>query len=639
MTGLKHSFRGERVIPLAEVVWLFLWALWVGRAFLDPHADTWPFGWDFALTLEPYHIWGLLSRCGACVLWNGSINGGYPAFAELHGAVLHPLVVIPALIWGTLLGSKITFVLSLFVAGLGQWWLARVMGLGRLTRVWVGAMAIAGGHLAGRMQLGLSGLVLSAACGSLVLAATVDLASTARRRSAIGLGVALALTLLSAQGYVQLALLLAFLPALGALLWESPIRWRPVWREFVLAGVLAVLIAGIFLVPGLHFAPEVGKLTDDPLTGTEPLGYVPVNLVVRDLGYYAGMDMERIELPAMYMNYIGWLPIALALYAFHRARGDKRRLAGFLGLSTFIVFFIASEAFVRPLAGLAPGLAAAYRYPALVTIMAVPPILGLSAWGLEELLQDTPHHPWFSAKLGPAGRVRTRHLLAVVFAALALRSVYQFGQEWLQTETFPPDLRRVAEALLDGETAWVTLPQEHYWVAYALEAGNKVTDAYRPWFWRGRELPPARRVASRADVPPEGARALDVIGDILVAEFPDRHYAAIQTEAAELGCDGRARGGDIDVTCTSDAAGILTVAENAFSGWAAWRDGERIALEPSMLLRVQAPAGIHEYRFRYRPWDVWAGALLSLAGLALALRLWLIRPSSPAASRAGQAGA
>ncbi len=42
-------------------------------------------------------------------------------------------------------GGKVAAVLSLAVAGLAQWWIARTLGVGRVARVWTSLVAVAGG--------------------------------------------------------------------------------------------------------------------------------------------------------------------------------------------------------------------------------------------------------------------------------------------------------------------------------------------------------------------------------------------------------------------------------------------------------------------------------------------------------------
>ena len=91
------------------------------------------------------------------MLWNGAVNGGTPAFVELHGAPLHPLVLGSTLLWGIVGGGNVVVVGSRALAGVAHWWLACVLGLGWLPRRWSALVAVTTGHLRGRMDQGVVG--------------------------------------------------------------------------------------------------------------------------------------------------------------------------------------------------------------------------------------------------------------------------------------------------------------------------------------------------------------------------------------------------------------------------------------------------------------------------------------------------
>jgi hypothetical protein len=189
-------------------------------------------------------FWAQLRECGLCALWNGGVNGGYPALADLFSSKFHPLVALPTLIWGSIAGVKVTIVLSVWMAGAAQWWLARTLRLGRIARLWGAFRVVVGGHLWGRLELGSPGLVLSTAASCLALAAAIELAVTGRRKSALALGITAALAIVSGVGYLQFGLLV-WMPALLILLIEPGRGIRPVWKEFVLAGGIALLLTAV----------------------------------------------------------------------------------------------------------------------------------------------------------------------------------------------------------------------------------------------------------------------------------------------------------------------------------------------------------------------------------------------------------
>ena len=65
------------------------------------------------------------------------MNGGMPAFGELFGAVLHPLVIATTLIWGVINGTKVLLFLSLLMSGFAIWWFAKELGVSRFSRIWI----------------------------------------------------------------------------------------------------------------------------------------------------------------------------------------------------------------------------------------------------------------------------------------------------------------------------------------------------------------------------------------------------------------------------------------------------------------------------------------------------------------------
>jgi hypothetical protein len=68
---------------------------------------------------------------------------------------------------------------------------------------------------------------------------------------------------------------------------------------------------------------------------------------------------------------------------------------------------------------------------------------------------------------------------------------------------------------------------------------------------------------------------------------------------------------------------VLHVEENSWEGWYAWADGDRVELLPAERLSVRALPGEHSYRFRYLPWDAALGLLLTLAGCAASITLYI----------------
>ena len=613
-------------LALVELSVLALWSARVAWPYLDLNPTTIPTGVEFGMGIQPQFIWTLFTQCGECVFWNGFVNGGNPSFVELHGVVLHPLTIITTVLWGGLNGTKIALVGIFFMAGFAQWWLARVLGLGCIARTWSAGLAISGGHLAGRMSLGVIGIMLSTAACSLILAPMLDLTLHGRRRSAVLLGIVSALAIVSGQGYLQLGVVLGIVPATLIFVYSSSKR-RPFLKEFLHAGVLSVMLAGVFLIPLLHFWPNFAKEVDPTFGSIQPLEYLPLNLVIRDPTFYTDENiLFKQPYPYLYLAYISWVPVLLLVAAARLVpRRDFAVLMYLFGL-VGALYVVSSLGTADVRTRLASTVAATIRNPTLIVGLAVPIILAIAAWGLDRLLQlSWPRlliQPSTTKLATPNYAVSLVWLLAVPLL-WSLLSTFTFSQHWIRTAPEGVEVKGVLDKLQPTTTQWVEPPfGEHYWTPSALAHGLKLTTITRPWHWKDRQEPLPYLRASRhaADISDPGYR--DTVHDILILSYPERRYATIDNGAQPVPCDAHALGGNIDVVCTSDTPGQLIVQENMWTGWYAQRDGQSIPLKGGPWLHVDAPAGVHHYTFRYRPWDVYAGLCLTLAGILLCLWHW-----------------
>ncbi len=606
---------------LIEIVLVILWACWVGRAYLVLDPTRWPSGGEFALTVQTHFNWINFKTCGPCMFWNGFSRGGAPAFAELQGSFLHPVVAVPTLLLGVVDGAKIALLLSLIMAGLAQWWLAKTIGAGRWSRLFTAATAVIGGHLAGKMQLGAVGLVISTAACSLVLAPALELALHQRWRSASWLGIALGLTMLAGQGYLQIGMLLCYVPAFLICLARREWWRQHLWRKFVAAGGIAVLVAAVLLVPLLHFGGNISKQLDFSFGSAQSLQYQPLNLVIHDYGFYLNTSLEKLSLPNLNINYIGWLPVLLAIVGTFLAPREKRRIVLFFVSAIGLTWLASSGWLFRFLVLLFPVLAGV-RFPSFIAGLVIPPLLGLAALGSEAVLQ------FLRSQVSRWSLPRIWRLLAqfviwlpvLVLMFFSLQDGYDFSESFWQTEPESPALQSAALALKTKTSEWVDFidPNLNFMIP-AAENGLKLSSAFRTWNWKDVTLPPAQLVAS-ADPVAEDNPALSLrLPPYAILAYPQNEYATVTTADAVDKCEAQAVGGNIDVVCAAASAGLLTVQENSSQGWTVTVDGQAAELvSGNQWLQVVAPAGAHTYRFRYRPWDVLLGIGLSLLGLVLA---------------------
>lgn len=634
LKSISVSARKNWLLPVLELSMIALLAIWIGREYLDLDLKEVPSGREFMMAIQSHNLWNQLRECGWCAVWNGSTSGGYPAFVDLFGAPLHPIVGLTTLIWGILNGTKMALLASLWLAGLAQWWIARELKVGWIPRMWSAFTVVAGGHLAGRMEAGAFTIMFSTAVASLVIPGILSVHRRGDHRAVILLAIAAASAILAGQGYMQIGLLAA-LPALVFLLLDEQLKLRPIWRKYVLAGGMTALLAGPFLVPLIHFLPNFSKGLDPSFQAAQPLEYLPLNLVIENFEYYSsGEILGKISAPAPYNLYIGWAPVILAILGTGLTRGENRRRVYYLVAGIILVFLIASGVALEWLMKVFPAVAAV-RFPSFIAGLAVPMILGLSAYGLDRLLKID--WPSLIVKLSNTSQERARIIslkwLLIIPLVINLRSNVSFAHAWLFTLHQGDDVPWILEILQTPDLQWVSTPfGEHYFIAPAIEAGLKISPGLKPWGWKERELPTPALGAVRGGPPPGTQKVGESFG-ISVYAHPDEYYASVVVDDKQQSCVASGSSGHIKVVCNNELPGRLIVKENMWSGWKAWCDGETVLLLDDRWLEVEASAGSHIYHFKYLPWDVPVGLIFLGFGILLSLLLWFRRTGETAEGR------
>lgn len=620
--------RQKSIIAL-ELGFLALWAMWVGRVYLDFDPMIIPSGHEFFSAIQTHHLWTEFQNCGWCAAWNGSERGGYPAFVDIHGSMLHPIVMITTLIWGVLSGAKITLVISLWFAGVAQWWIARALRVSWLPRLWSAGIAIVGGHLAGRMELGVLGVVLSTAMCSLVFGGVISVARGGGKRSVVLLAVVTASAIVSGQGYMLVGLL-AILPPMIFLIFDNKQKLTSHWKDYLTAFGFALLLAAPFLVPVAHFIPNYTKDSDSAFLSAQSLAYLPLNLVINDWHYYKSEILGKFPYPYLYTLYIGWVPVILAVVGLSNFTRKNKRLLWFMATAIVIEFLIGSALLLKWLIIFFPSIGG-IRHPPQIAGLAIPLILGLSAYGLERVLKIS----WPKLTLSFPGKSPSLQWslslkwLLLIPLFLSIKSGYQFTEHWILVEQQGDGIFELLVGLKTDTLQWVEPPfGEHRYIEPAIRMGMKLSPGVMTWRWKDREYPIPVLEANRAGPPPGAVEIIDTIDGVPIYKRVGEFYAAV-SEIKDTSdwqgispCTATGSGGELEVKCNTSMPGQLIVKENMWSGWKAWMDGERTPLLGDLWLEVEAPAGEHIYEFRYQPWDVPLGISLSFIGVILCLRLW-----------------
>lgn len=619
----NHQVRSQ-ITTILELAFLAFIAILITHPYLDFDKTIIPAGHELSSVTQNHHLWTRAQQCGICAVWNGSIGGGFPAFADLHGSALHPIVIVTTLLWGVVNGTKVALLISFWMAGVAQWWLAKELRVGTLARLWTAGLVITGGHLTSRMQLGTFGIVLSTAMASFVFAALIAMIRNKSRKSVVLLAASLASVILSGQGYIQVGLIF-IAPAVLFLIWEDRFSQK-LWKGFTQAIVIAFLLAAPFLIPLLHFSSQIIKWEDPQFTSVQPLAFAPLNLVIDDREYYFNQDLQKAPYPYLNAHFIGWVPVCLAVLGLSLLNHENRRYILFL-LSGVVLAFLASSAItLKWAASIYPGIAGV-RFPSLISGLAIPLILGLSAYGIEKILSLKLPNFWLGMGKEMPERffsLPVKLILLIPFLLFGLRQTYQFSTHWIYTIKNEPPVFEFIDALQTASLTWVNPPfGEHRYVEPAIAAGLKLSPGIMAWRWAQREIPLPRFEALRGGPPVDTSVVFNIVDGAFIYFREWEYYASVASGNEIIPCMARGTGGRITIECDTPIEGILTVKENMWSGWVAWQDGQRIKLHDYPFLQVKASAGKHTYQFEYLPWDVPLGIILSFVGIFICL--WMMR--------------
>jgi hypothetical protein len=596
--------------------------------YLDFNPRLVPEGDELVPCAQSHAMWIAFQRCGLCFLWNGSVNGGAPSFVEVYGTPLHPVVILSTLLFGFINGIKATLLLSLAIAGLAQLWLGRILKLHPVVRLWCAGIAVAGGHLSGRMDNGILSIVLSTACCSLIIPAFLQFLLSASRRNTVILSLTLASAILSGHAYMQIGFAVSILPGFVLLgfLFHRPKDFP--WRRLFISGGLALLLTAFFLVPLLHFLPFFQKHIDPTFYTAQPLQYLPLNLVISDPEYFMYPDLGKVEMFIFaYANYIGWLPILLAVFAC-TLTGERTRKFSILFLGSTVLVYLAASAWTFRLLGIvSPDLAGVMRYPTMIAGLAPPLILAMSGLGAQAVLL----HPWpvFLLRIRQSSRLYLRipmRVAAVLFLMtgmiLSLVAVVDFSSRLLVARPAFKIPEEIIQTVSTAEVEWIQTPfQEYEWLPEILDRNMKIAVYMRPWDMKLWDVIEPRFIIFPnlpEPVVDPGWKLIRQVGNYRIYFDEGAHYAVLRTGDGEIPCTAKGLWGDLDVTCQSDAGGLLEVKEIAYNGWQASVDGKSAKIGETVFLTVPMPAGLHTASFRYRPWDVPAGFLISICGWVLA---------------------
>ena len=626
-----------------EITFIVLFGLWFCRTWLnmDPMIIPTPQApqgsmYEYEMVIRSHAIWDTFKQCGPCFLWNGSLKGGYPAFAEMQGSVFHPFVIFFTLLFGLSNGTKLVLVASFITAGLAQWWIGHTLGLHPLARTWAGILAVTAGTLSSRMALGVVGMVVSAAMATLGIAALLHLVKYRDGRSLVLFAISLACLIVAGQAYVQVGFLLV-VPLCVLMLAVDLSTWRidKILFPIAAAGVLSLLLTAFFLIPVLRIAPQLDKFVDINFILAQSFESFPINFIATDMTYLEGILLKGLPFVEHYGDYIGWIPVLFAILGFRYSTGERSKWFWFFLLGVVLSIFASSGTPLRWLIPFWPSVQS-IRFPQWFAGITTPMLLGLAALGMDGALSTRIAIPDWLAKIElkslPQIKAQASNALLILLLlapmAWSVKSTVDFSSQWIGSKRANEN-GPMLDSLPRNSAYWLEIDYwSHFWNLFAAEKGIKLGVAMNPFRLRHR-LEPGAEFAIYPGFDQE--KESQLIYSYHEFNLYWRHqykYTYAMVHGEKVPCNAVSRGGYVDVTCDLATNGVLFVMENNFDGWKAWMDDKPVTLfKYQTWLVVPASAGKHQYTFRFFPWDVPLGLAIALAGWAVCLRLWRKNPT------------
>jgi len=377
-----------------------------------------------------------------------------------------------------------------------------------------------------------------------------------------------------------------------------------------MAGIIGLLLPAYFIIPWLHFYPYFSPLKGILAGDVQSFFTVFVSFIsTKDIG-------------VNYPLYVGWIPVLLAAVSIWRVPKASIRLLIFFMAAILLICALSTK---EPITFLTRYISAleVVRLPSLISVLAVPLVIGLAAWGLDLLVKIAwPKVSWTLGS-GKAVSISIGWLVIILPLIFAIKELYPIGTQWMFLDSIGRS-EVVAQAVQASSVQWIEVPTTDYvWPTLLVqEYGDKMTNVFHPWQWKDRLMPlPSEKVVSIHDELPvdPGGERVATIGEYTIYRYPAVQYASIQTSTGVTPCQSTATGGLINVTCNNNSPGQLVIQENAFPGWMVWVDGKIASLISGQWLAVAAPVGKHVYQFRYLPLDIVLGVFVSFLGLFLAV--------------------
>lgn len=261
--------RLPRPVALVEILLIVCAALWATRPFatLD-ETERLPGGEAEWLTSSAYTAALNVREYGYLPLWQPWLETGEPLVDNPFAFVFNPVSTLPALLWGGVNGIKISVVLYALLAGIGGWFLGRMLGVGSLGRVLLGLLMLGKGNMHAMLGMGYFQLGVSQAYFPWIVGGVLAICHRPGQRWPVVLTAVMGALLFWAGNiwYTLPMLVVVALLALSQLVSRREVNWYAL-RRLEWAALLTLGLCAITLLPLWVQRDYIGGHAGDPAGG------------------------------------------------------------------------------------------------------------------------------------------------------------------------------------------------------------------------------------------------------------------------------------------------------------------------------------------------------------------------------------
>lgn len=300
--GIDQRYRMIPISLLAVLVELgivILVALSVTTAYLNPTPDRRLTGGEAEwLTNSAYLTSMNLQTEGYIPQWQPWLNFGEPVIENPFSFVLNPFSTLPSWWLGGVIGIKVSVVLAAIIAGIGGWFLGRILNLGTVGRVLLGVLCVGKGNMMAMFATGYFQLAITQAYFPWIIGGTIAILRLRHRRWPLVLtaiaftfmfwagNIWYSLPLLMMMSFLSLAHVVHLKHAEGEKLFSVSFDGVLIWRMIV-CGVLIGGLSAATLIPLWIHRDHIGDHPNETEAGTvADMGRVLRQFVDGDIGVY-----------------------------------------------------------------------------------------------------------------------------------------------------------------------------------------------------------------------------------------------------------------------------------------------------------------------------------------------------------------